>query len=399
VRLTDTLRFAAGALTGHRLRTVLSVMGLAVGIAAVIALTALGEGARRYVVREFTALGTNLVIVLPGKVETTGGMPFGGAPHDLTLEDVRAIATRLPRVKDVAPISMGTENVRFGGHSRSCPILGTTADFLKVRQLAVGAGRFLTPSDLDAGGTETVLGATVARELFPAGSPLGQIVRIGDWRFRVVGVMAAKGRSLGFDMDDLVIIPVQTGMTMLNRHTLFRVLVTVRDGRQIEPLKRELVELLAERHRAEDVTVITQDAMLSSFGAIMTALTMALGGIASVSLAVAGIGIMNVMLISVTERRTEIGLLKALGAQDHQVLRVFLTEAVLLSGLGGLAGLGVGFASVFAFVQYFPSFPASPPLWAVAAAAILSLIVGVAFGVWPARRAMRLDPLTALQRR
>ena len=143
MRLTDTLRFAAGALTGHRLRTALSVMGLAVGIAAVIALTALGEGARRYVVREFTALGTNLVVVLPGKVETTGGMPFGGAPHDLTLEDVRAIATRLPRVRNVAPISMGTENVRFGGHSRSCPILGTTADFLKVRQLSVGAGRFM----------------------------------------------------------------------------------------------------------------------------------------------------------------------------------------------------------------------------------------------------------------
>jgi putative ABC transport system permease protein len=399
MRLGDTLRFAAGALTGHRLRTALSVLGLAVGIAAVIALTALGEGARRYVIREFTALGTNLVIVLPGKVETTGGMPFGGAPHDLTLEDARAIATRLPRVKDVAPISMGTENVRFGGHSRSAPILGTTANFLEARRLAVGAGRFLTPGDLDAGGTEAVLGATVAGELFPAASPLGQIVRIGDWRFRVVGVMEAKGRSLGFDMDDLVIVPVQTGMTMLNRHTLFRVLVSVRDSRDIEPVKRDLVRLMTERHRAEDVTIITQDAVLASFGAIMTALTMALGGIASISLAVAGIGIMNVMLISVTERRTEIGLLKALGAGNRQILRVFLTEAVLLSGLGGLAGLAIGFAAVLVFVQYFPSFPASPPLWAVAAATALSLVVGVAFGVWPARRAMRLDPLAALQRR
>jgi putative ABC transport system permease protein len=399
VTIGSSLRFAADALRGHRLRTILSIAGLAVGIAAVIALTALGEGARRYVTREFTALGTNLVIVLPGKIETTGAMPFGGTPRDLTLDDATAIG-RLPLIARVAPISMGTETVRLEGRSRSAPVLGTTAEFLQVRQLGMGTGRFLSPGDIEQGGTEVVLGAKVANELCGSESPLGRVVRIGDWRFRVVGVMTSHGRSLGvFDMDDLVIVPVQTGMTMLNRHSLFRVIVEVRSYRDLSAARHDILQLMKTRHRAEDVTAITQDAVLTSFGSILGALTMALAGIASISLAVAGVGIMNVMLVSVTERRAEIGLLKALGAQQSQILRVFLAEAVLLSVAGGLAGMTVGYAAVLAFDQYFPTFPAAPPMWAVAAAATLSIVVGVVFGVWPARRAMRLEPVAALSRR
>jgi putative ABC transport system permease protein len=399
MRATDAVRFAAGALWGHRLRTLLSIAGLAVGIAAVVMLTALGEGARRYVIREFSALGSNLLIVLPGRVETAGAMPFGGVVHDLTLEDLEAIQTRLPRVRRAAPISMGTETVRFAGRARSAPVLGTTADFIEVRQLGMASGRFLAPGDVDQGGTEAVLGVKVAHELFGGESPLGRVVRIGDWRFRVVGVLASKGRSLGFDMDDLVLVPVRTGMTMLNRHGLFRILVEVRSHAEMADTRRELLALLAERHRAEDVTVVSQDAVLSSFSSILRALTMALGGIASVSLAVAGIGVMNVMLVSVTERRAEIGLLKALGAAQAEILRIFLTEAVLLSTAGGLVGLVVGALAVRAFVGYFPSFPAAPPLWAIVAAEALSLLVGVGFGLWPARRAARLEPIEALARR
>ena len=400
MRATDAVRFAATALWGHRLRTLLSIAGLAVGIAAVVVLTALGEGARRYVIREFSALGSNLLIVLPGRVETTGVMPFGGVVHDLTLEDLEAIQTRLPRVRRAAPISMGTETVRYAGRGRAAPVLGTTADFVKVRQIpAMASGRFLSPGDVDQGGTEVVLGVRVARELFGSESPLGRVVRIGDWRFRVVGVLTPKGRSTGFDMDDLVLVPVQTAMTMLNRHGLFRILVEVRSHSDMPETRRELLALLTERHRSEDVTVISQDAMLSSFSSILRALTMALGGIASVSLAVAGIGVMNVMLVSVTERRAEIGLLKALGAGQAEILGVFLTEAVLLSMAGGLVGLAVGAVAVRAFVGYFPTFPAAPPLWAVVAAEVLSLVVGVAFGLWPARRAARLEPVAALARR
>jgi putative ABC transport system permease protein len=396
MKVADVIRFAAGALTGHRLRTALTVTGLAVGIAAVIVLTALGEGARRYVIREFSALGSNIVIVLPGRVETTGAMPFGGVTHDLTLEDFRLLQGRIPNVVRAAPASMGTEMVRFGGKGRSAPILGTTHDLLAIRRLEMGAGRFLSESDVTRGSNEVVLGVKVAKELFGSENPLGRVVRIGDWRFRVVGTLEPRGRSLGFDMDDLVVVPVQTGMSMFNRSSLFRILVEVRSRHEMKAAREDLIQFFTERHRAEDVTVISQDAMIRSFGSILEALTLALAGIASVSLVVAGVGIMNVMLVSVTERRAEIGLLKALGAANNHILRVFLTEAVLLSSVGGLVGIIAGYTAVRLFVGYYPSFPATPPVWAVASAIVLAVLVGVGFGVWPARRATRLDPVKAL---
>jgi len=398
VSFWDVLRFAAGALVGHRLRTLLSVAGVAVGIAAVIGLTALGEGARRYVTSEFAALGSNLLIAMPGKVETTGATPFGGVVHDLTLDDLQAVM-RLPRVRSAAPLAAGTENVRFGDRSRAVPVLGTTAEFAEVRHITVAAGSFLPAGDPQRGGTEMVLGVTVARELFGEENPLGRVVRVGPWRFRVVGVLAPRGRGLGFDFDDLVFVPVGTAMRMFNRTSLFRVLVEVRVHEEMAETRDDVLGLLVDRHRADDVTVISQDALISAFSSIMRALTLALAGIASVSLAVAGVGIMNVMLVSVTERRAEIGLLKAIGARDRQVLAAFLTEAALLSTVGGLVGLGTGLGAIHVFVRFYPSFPAVPPTWAVAAALGMSVLVGVVFGVWPARRATRLDPVAALVKR
>lgn len=396
--LLDLLRFASGALRGHRLRTGLSVGGVAVGIAAVVTLTALGEGAREYVLREFATLGTNLVIVIPGKVETTGAAPFGGTVRDLTLEDFQAV-TRLDRVRGAAPLVFATDTVRFGGRGRAVPVLGTTSELVAVRHLAVASGSFLPPRSPFAGGSEIVLGPTVARELFGRESPLGRVVRVGEWRFRVVGVLGPRGRSLGFDFDDVVFIPVQTAMRAFNRTSLFRVLVEARSNLEMDALKRDVLALLGDRHRADDVTVITQDAVLTAFGAIMRALTLALVGIASVSLAVAGVGIMNVMLVTVTERRAEVGLLKALGVSDGQVRAAFLAEAALLSSLGGLVGLGLGGAAVKLLVRVFPTFPAAAPTWAVASSLALSVGVGIVFGVWPAHRATRLDPVAALARR
>ncbi len=398
MRSLDLLAFAAGALRGHRLRTVLSVAGVAVGIAAVVALTALGEGARRYVMREFTALGSNLLVVMPGRVETTGAAPFGGVVHDLTLDDFVAVS-RLPGVQASAPIAVGTETVTNGDLGRAVPILGTTSEFLAVRHMSLAAGRFLPAGDPAQGGNEAVLGVKVARELFGYESPLGKVVRAGSWRFRVIGVLAPRGRSLGFDLDDVVLIPVQTAMRIFDRASLFRIMVDVRARDETDAVRREIVALMERRHRADDVTVITQGAMVAAFSSILDALTLALVGIASVSLAVAGVGIMNVMLVSVTERRAEIGLLKALGARDRQVLAAFVTEAAILSGTGGAVGVGVGVAAVRVFVEVVPSFPASPPAWAVAAAMAVAVLVGVVFGVWPARRATRLDPVTALVRR
>jgi len=394
--LSELIIFAVGALRGHRLRTGLSVAGVAVGIAAVIALTALGEGARRYVVQEFSSMGTNLLIVIPGKVETTGMMPFGGVVHDLTIDDYRAVATRVPEVVVAAPLSTGIETVRYAGKGRSVPIIGTTAEFQEVRNVRVGSGRFLSPGDPDQGGAEMVLGIKVAQELFGNSNPLGEVVRLGEWRFRVVGVLAPRGRSLGFDFDDLVMVPVRTAMRIFNRSSLFRIMAALRSEDELAAGKAAVLRLLEERHRAEDVTVITQDAVVTTLNSILNVLTLALVAIASVSLTVAGVGIMNVMLVAVSERRREIGLLKALGASSSQILGVFLAEATVLSVLGGVTGLVTGWAAVRAFVRVYPVFPAATPVWAVIASLAVSLVVGVFFGVVPARRATRLDPVEAL---
>jgi putative ABC transport system permease protein len=397
VRTLDVLGFAASALRGHRLRTALSLLGVAIGVAAVVTLTALGEGARRYVLAQFASVGTNMVIVLPGKTETTGAMPgIGGVPNDVTLDDAEAVRRHVREVDKLAPMVVGTETVAFGERQRQVALFGSTHEALEVRRLAIAQGRFLPPMAWDRGAPIAVLGSKLAQELFPATDPVGQVVRVGDWRMRVIGVLEPRGQQLGIDMDDVVIVPVATAMKMLNRSGLFRLVVQVKSHAEIERAKQSLLRLFAERHGEDDVTVITQDAVISAFGSILGALTMALGGIAAVSLAVAGVGIMNVMLVSVSERTREVGLLKALGAGRRQILAAFLAEAILISSAGGLLGLALGWAAVLAIVAVYPALPASPPLWAVLAAFSLSVAVGAVFGVLPARRATRLDPVAAL---
>jgi len=400
VSLRDLLGFAARALRGHRLRTGMSLLGVAIGVAAVVTLTALGEGARLYVIGQFASVGTNLLIVVPGRTETTGGMPgMGGVPNDLTLEDARAVLRGVPEIDKAAPIVMGTETVAFGERQRQVALVGATHEMLEVRRLGVASGRFLPPLEWDRSSPVTVLGQTSARELFPGRDPVGEVVRVGDWRMRVVGVLAPRGQQLGVDMDDVAIVPVGTAMKMLNRSSLFRLLLQVRAHTDLDRARERVVRLIAERHGEEDVTGITQDAVLGAFTSILGALTLALAGIASVSLAVAGVGIMNVMLVSVSERTREIGLLKALGAGRRQILLAFLAEAVLLSSAGGLLGLLVGWLAVKVLIAVYPALPATPPPWAVAAAFSLSVAVGALFGVLPARRATRLDPVAALSGR
>ena len=399
MRLRDLFRFAASALTVHGLRTGLSVVGVSIGVAAVLVLTALGDGAKKYVVEQFASLGTNLLIVLPGRTETTGSLGVGGVPNDLTLQDAEALQKSLASAERVAPVSMGTGEISYGERGRQLAVVGTTREYFEARDLELSRGEFLPEGDWTRGSPVVVLGATAARELFDEENPVGKIIRVGGWRMRVIGVLASQGSKLGIDFDDVAAIPVATAMQMLNRSSLFRIIVQVRSSANMDATKALTLGLLTERHGEEDITVLTQDSVIATFSSILGALTLAVGAIAGISLSVAGLGIMNVMLVSVSERTREIGLLKAIGAGKAQILGVFLTEAALLSTLGGVIGLALGFGLVELMVHLYPQVPASPPQWAVASAFGISVAVGVIFGILPARRATMLDPVSALSGR
>ena len=397
----DRLRFAYRALHGYRLRTALMLLAMAIGVAAVILLTSLGEGARRYVTGEFASLGTHLLIVFPGRNETTGGAPpmLNETPRDLTLADAIALK-RSRNVGRVAPVNIGSAAIAFGSRDRDAVIMGTTAEMEPVRHLEVAQGRFLPQMDADRAAPVCVIGETIRQELFGAQRALGEWVRIGDRRFRVIGILASTGVSLGVDTDDMVLIPVASAQQLFNTSTLFRILVEARYREVIELAKSDVQRILRERHDGEeDVTVITQDSVLATFDRIFTALTFTVAGIAGISLVVAGILIMNIMLVSVTQRTAEIGLLKAIGASSGQVMSLFLTEAIMLSLFGALLGLAVGQGGSWAVGRFYPVLPLGAPGWALAAAFGVALLTGVVFGVLPARRAARLDPVQALARR
>jgi len=400
VTFLELLAYAIAALRGHALRTGLSMLGVGIGVASVVMLTSLGEGARSYVTDQFASLGTNILIVVPGKTETTGGIPgLGGVPEDLTIRDAEALARQVRGLTAVAPVAMGNETVRHGSRNRQVVVLGATAEMQTVRGMQMRSGSFLPPGDWDRGASITVLGAGLAEELFPGASAVGQVVRIGDFRMRVIGVMSSRGISLGMDFDDIALVPLATAMRLFDRSSLFRILAQHDPLADLERVQEGIATVLRDRHDgSEDFTLITQDAVMSAFSQIFAALTAALAGIAAISLTVAGIGIMNVMLVTVSERTHEIGLLKAVGAHPKLILLAFLIEAVLLSLAGGLAGLVVAWIALQGLAAMYPTIDVRPPLWAIAAALGVSLLVGAVFGVLPARNATRLDPIAALRK-
>ncbi len=402
MRFADIAGFAWASLKGTRTRTLLMVLAMAIGVAAVVMLTSLGEGARQYVVGQFSSLGTHLVIVFPGKTETGGGFAntlVGRSPRDLTIEDALAVS-RSRYVTRVAPLSVGTALLSVGRRSREVPVLGSTASLLEVRRMTLAQGSFLPPGDARNAVPVCVLGWKVRAELFGASPALGESVRIGDRRFRVIGVLAPQGQSLGFNTDEFVVIPVASAQQLFNSFSLLRILVEAKGREMVEKAKADVIEIIKSRHEGEeDVTVVTQDAVLATFDRILRTLTIAVAGIAAISLAVAGILIMNVMLISVSQRTREIGLLKALGAAPAQIRNLFFAEAAMLSLIGAIAGLLLGETGSLLISQIYPALPAGAPLWAVAAALGTALATGIGFSVMPARRAARLDPVASLARR
>lgn len=401
MKINDIFRFVFRAAAGYPTRTLLMLLAMAIGVGSVVLLSTLGEGARRYVINEFASLGTHLILILPGRSETVGGPPplLGITPRDLTLADALALR-RSSFIRHVAPIVVGAVPVSRGGRDREVTILGSTPALFEIRQISMAQGRFLPPGDPTRGESVCVLGYKIKQELFGNHSPLGERLRIGDRRFQVIGVMAKKGQSVGLDMGDLVMIPVASAQALFNTEALFRVTIQARSRDAIAPAREAIKKIIRERHDGEDdITVITQDAVLSTFDRIFTALTLTVAGIAAISLGVAGILIMNVMLIAVSQRTAEVGLLKALGAPNGRVMVIFLAESAVLSLIGAFFGLLLAGVGKWTLVRMFPDFPLSMPLWALGAAVGVAMATGLIFGVLPARRAAALDPALSLSRR
>lgn len=397
MNLRDTLSLSFMTVVSYRTRSLLIVLAMALGVAAVVVLTALGDGARNYVIGQFSSLGTNLVIVLPGRSETSGGFvsaALGQTPRDLTLEDARFVG-QLPQVRRLAPLNVGVAELSAGGRLREVTVLGSTANLLPIRHMELAQGSFLAHGSERS--AEIVLGSALAQEFFPDGDALGQRVRLGDSRFRVSGVLATQGESMGFNTDEIAIIPIDYAQELFNTSTLFRILVEARSRSAIEPAKAAIQHALKLRHDGEDdITVITQDAVLATFDRILRALTLGVAGIAAISLAVAGILVMNVMLVAVTQRTAEIGLLKAIGAPSADIRRLFFAEALWLSLAGAAIGFALGQLGSWGIRLAYPDLPAWPPLWASAAGVATALVTGILASLLPASRAASLDPVNAL---
>lgn len=395
--LSDTLQTSFKTVVSYRVRSLLIILAMALGVAAVVVLTAIGDGARNYVINQFSSIGTNLLVVLPGRAETSGsflGAVLGQTPRDLTLKDAQLIG-RLPQVLRYAPLNVGEAELSAANRLREVTVLGSNANLIPIRHMKLAQGSFM------ASGTENsaqiVLGAKIAREFFPHAQAIGQRVRLGDSRFLVSGVLAGQGETMGFNTDEIVIIPIDFAQSMFNTTSLFRILIEAKSHSDIEPAKRAVLATLKQSHDGEeDTTVITQDAILATFDKILQALTLAVAGIAAISLIVAGILIMNVMLVAVSQRTAEIGLLKAVGATSGDIRRLFFAEAVWLSLVGAILGFLLGQFGSLLLRLTFPQLPAWAPAWASIAGIAVALATGILASLFPANRAARLDAVKAL---
>lgn len=396
MQTVDFLRFIVRSVISARLRSALTALGIAIGIMAVTLLTAIGEGVRSYVTDTFSQFGTNIMNISPGH-SVTGGM--GGmlnTVRPLTLEDADAIA-RLPEVRAIVPNVGGLARIGAGNRSRNAMVLSATPAALDVWKLAVATGSFLPADDLHAARAFAVLGSKLKQELFGNGNALGQWVRIGDSRYLVVGTLESKGQLLSFDLDDAAYIPVSRGLQLFNREGLMEIDILFNPGLSSEKVASRVKALMIDRHGREDFSLITQDEMLGTLDRILNVLTLSVAALGSISLLVGGVGILTIMTTSVRERVSEIGLLRAIGATERQVLLLFLGEAILLSLLGGIGGILMMGLIVATLGLTMPGLPLSPQPAYLFAALGISGLIGLIAGVAPARHAARLDPIESLR--
>ena len=393
----DFVAFTLASLKAHRMRTALTALGIAVGIASVILLTSIGEGLHRFVIAEFTQFGTNIIGVAPGRIQTHGAsLGAVNTSRPLSIEDALALK-KAPHVQVADPLVQGNAEVALHGKSRRVTLYGTGPDFARALSMRVASGEYLPPDDPRAARALVVLGSKVATELFGADNPLGARIRVGGERYRVIGVMESKGQILGFDMADTVFIPVARALDMFNREGLMEIHVTYEPTAPLAEVEEGIRRILVARHGAEDFTLTPQQKMLEVFGTVLNAITFAVAAIGGISLVVGGVGILTILTIGVAERTSEIGLLRAVGATRRRIMMLFLGEAALLSALGGAAGLLMGWSIAVLLGLTFPALPVHTPWLYAVLAELVAVGVGLAAGVAPARHAAGLDPLEALR--
>ncbi|MBI1173753.1 MAG: FtsX-like permease family protein [Sideroxydans sp.] len=393
----DLFRLTISTFESYRMRSFLTGLGIAIGVAAVILLTSIGEGLHQFVLSEFSQFGTNIIGINPGKTQTHGASVGAiSSVREITIEDAEALR-RLPFVEYVVPVIQGNAEVRFDGRSRRTTVYGVGPDVPQGWHLKVQVGEFLPQDDPTSARAFVVLGTKVRDELYGSSNPLGSYLRVGGERYRVIGIMEQKGQMLGFDLDDSVFIPAGRAMQLFNREGLMEIDLTYQVSADLEKVEAGIRRVLVERHGSEDFTIISQEKAMEVLGSVLDVITFAVGALGGISLLVGGVGILTIMTMAVSERTGEIGLLRALGARQQQVLLLFLGEAMLLAAAGGLGGLalGIGIAQGLHFI--FPALPVYTPVFFAVLAEFSAVAVGLVAGVMPAHRAARLDPVEALR--
>jgi len=403
MRFIATIRIALRALRRNKMRSVLTTLGIIIGVGAVIAMVGIGNGAKSQVEAQIASLGQNVVLIFSGNFSSGGVRSGWGGAGTLTVDDAEAIAHEVPGVVYVSPEVRDRQQVLGNGLNWNTTVLGESADYLAIRDWPLADGAMFTDQDVRSTAKSCIIGQTIANELFPNDDPVGQVLRIRNIPFRILGVLARKGMSvMGSDQDDVVVIPYTSLMKRVSRRTnLSSIMVQTESSIPSAKVQADIADLLRQRHRLgagrdDDFTIRGQEEIAAAATATTKTLTVLLGAIASVSLFVGGIGIMNIMLVSVTERTREIGIRMAVGAHGRDILLQFLAEAITLSSLGGILGilLGVGSAKLLSAVAGWPTLISSG---SIIIAFLFSAAVGVFFGFYPARKAAQLDPIDALR--
>jgi len=397
MRTADYILLAATSLKFNRMRSFLTALGITVGIAAVVLLTSLGGGAREYILGQFSQFGAHIIAINPGKTSTVG---ISGAlisnVRPLSLDDAISLE-QLNGVLTAVPAVQGNLPVEAGNRSRWTMVLGVNHQAPQTWQFKVAQGQFLPDEPPEQARNLAVIGHKIKQELFPDINPLGKRIRIGQERYRVIGVMEEKGQILGIDMDDAVYIPANRGMALFNQESLMEIDILYRAGWNEDRLVKAIKKHLIRRHGAEDFTINTQSDILGTLGSILDILTAVVAGLGSISLIVGGVGIFTIMSIAVNERIREIGLLRALGASRAQVTWLFLLEAAILSGLGGIVGMLTGLSIAWLLHAFIPALPVNVEWNYVLLAELTAILTGMVAGLLPARRAATLPPVDALR--